>query len=258
MPFRNGKNDYYGGQMKIAMIYKWARDPEAATVRSDGSVDWRGAKMVAGEDDPAALDAAKAIAEGSGADILGLTIGDGDASWVLARGVKETYSVSDAPNLMDQAMTGKILSSAVQKISGVDVIVIGDSQAYSAVAVALGGELNWPTVMGLSSARVEGNNIIATRHVGSEEQTITVSAPVVLGFVAESEEKSIPGMKEMLMARKRPVTSLTLADLNIAANERLESRGSRAPEVKHAQRFDGSPLDAATKLVETLRKEGVL
>lgn len=244
--------------MKIAMIYKWARDPEAATVRNDGSVDWRGAKMVAGEDDPAALDAAKLIAEGAGAEIVGLTIGDGDASWVLARGVKETFSVTDVPNLIDQATTGKILSSTVKKLADVDVVVIGDSQAYSAVSVSLAGDLGWPTVMGLTSAKVEGNKIIATRNIGSEEQTITLTAPVVLGFVAESEEKSTPGMKEMLMARKRPVNNISLSDLNIKADERINSRGSRAPEVKHAYLFDGAPLDAVTKLVETLRKEGVL
>ena len=244
--------------MKIVMIYKWARDPEAATVRSDGSVDWRGAKMVAGEDDPAALDAAKSIAEGSNAEIVGLSIGDGDASWILARGVQSTFSVSDVPNLMDQATTGKILAAAVQKLSDVDVVVMGDAQAYSAVAISLAGALNWPCVMGLSSAKAVGNQIIATRNIGSDVQTISVSAPVVLGFVAESEEKTIPGMKEMLMARKRPVTTLSLADLPVNAVERITSRGSRAPEVKHAQLFEGTPLEAATKLVETLRKEGAL
>lgn len=244
--------------MKIAMIYKWARDPEAATVKNDGSVDWRGAKMVAGEDDPAALDAAKAIAEGSGAEIVGLCIGDGDASWILARGVQSTFSVSDVPNLMDQATTGKILAAAVQKMADVDVVVIGDTQAYSAVGISLAGALDWPCVMGLSSAKAQGDTIIATRHVGSEEQTITLKAPVVLGFVAEAEEKNIPGMKEMLMARKRPVTTLSLADLPVNAVERITSRGSRAPEVKHAQLFEGTPLEAANKLVETLRKEGVL
>ena len=244
--------------MKIAMIYKWARDPEAATVRTDGSVDWRGAKMVAGEDDPAALDAAKTIAEGFGAEIVGVTIGDGDASWILARGISETLSVADVPNLMDQANTGKILSSAIQKIDGIDVVVIGDAHAYSAVPVSLAGALGWPAVMGLSSAKVEGDKIIATRHVGSSEYTLTLNTPVVLGFVAESEEKKTPGMKELLMARKRPIKTISISDLTFKVDERIESRGSRAPEMKYAHLFEGEPLNAATQLIDTLRKEGVL
>lgn len=244
--------------MKIAMIYKWARDPEAATVRSDGSIDWRGGKMVAGEDDPAALDAAKAMAEDSGAEIIGVTIGDGDASWILARGVKATLSVTDVPNLMDQVTTGKILSSAVKHIEDVDVVIIGDSHAYSAVPISLAGALGWPSIMGLTSAKVKGDKIIATRHAGSEEQTIAISTPVVLGFVAESEEKKIPGMKEMLMARKRPINNISISDLNIKVDERVTSLGSREPEVKYAHLFEGDPLDSAAQLIETLRKEGVL
>ena len=49
--------------MKIVVIYKWARDPEDAAVRGDGSVDWRGAKMAAGEDDPAAVAVGLALGE---------------------------------------------------------------------------------------------------------------------------------------------------------------------------------------------------
>jgi len=244
--------------MKIAMIYKWARDPEAATVRLDGSVDWRGAKMVAGEDDPAALDAAKTMAEGSETEIVGITIGDGDASWILARGVQETFSVADVPNLTDQATIGKILASVVKRTKDIDVIVIGDPKSYSGVPVSLAGSLGWPSIMGLTSAKIEGDKIIATRHVGSEEQTITISTPVVLGFVAESEEKKTPGMKEMLMARKRPINKILLSDLNIIVDDRIDSRGSRAPEVKYAHLFEGNPSDSAAQLIDALQKEGVL
>lgn len=244
--------------MKIAMIYKWARDPEAATVRSDGSVDWRGAKMVAGEDDPAALDAAKDIAEGFSTDIVGITIGDGDASWILARGVKETLSITDVPNLTDQVTTGNILASAVKENEYIGVIIIGDPQAYCAVPVSLAGFLGWPSLMGLTSAKVQGDKIIAIRHVGTEEQVITVSTPVVLGFVAQSEEKKTPGMKEMLMARKRPINKISISDLNITADERISSRGSREPEIKQVHLFEGEASIAASELIESLRKEGVL
>lgn len=244
--------------MKIAVIYKWARDPEAATVRADGSVDWRGAKMMAGEDDPAALDAAKKMAETSNAQITGITIGDGDASWILARGVQETMSITDAPNLNDQAATAKILAAAVKKVGDVDVVAIGDPQPYSGVPTALAGELGYPVLLGLSTAKVEGDKIVATRKVGNEEKIITLTTPVVLAFAAESEEKKVPGMKEMLMARKRPITKLSIADLGLATDDHIKSLGSRAPEEKHARIFEGEPAEAAKQLVETLRKEGVL
>ena len=244
--------------MKIAIVYKWARDPEAAIVRSDGSVDYRGAKMTAGEDDHAALSAAKTIVEGLGGDLIGLSMGDGDASWALARGVKETYSVSDAPNLADQVLSGKILAAAVSKISNIDVVVIGDAQAYPAVAASLAAALGYEAVMGITDVKVENGKIIATRTLGSQEQSIAVNAPVVLGVVAQSEEKGAPGMKEMLMARKRQVGVISLAELGVNTQERLSLKSSREPQIKHAKLFDGSADEAASKLLEALKKEGVL
>ncbi len=66
--------------MKVVVVYAWPRDPEAASVRSDGAIDWHNAKMAPGEDDAAALDVAKVVADGLGAELVGLTVADSDAS----------------------------------------------------------------------------------------------------------------------------------------------------------------------------------
>lgn len=244
--------------MRIAVVYKWARDPEAASVRADGSIDWRGAKMTPGEDDPAALAAATTIAGRTGGEVVGVTIGDGDPSWILARGVTETLSVPDAGTYTDGALTGRLLAAAVRRLGGVDVVAIGDPGDSTAVPAALAGALGVPAVLGLASADVEGGRIVAVRRVGSAEQRITVDAPVVLGFAAEGEEKKVPGMKEMLMARKRPVTTVPLADLGVATDDRLAVVASRAPEEVRATVFGGDPAAAARELVSALRAEGVL
>lgn len=244
--------------MKIATIYKWAKDPESASVRADGSVDWRGAKMTAGEDDPAALDGAKEIAKGANAQITGITIGDGDASWILARGVEQTISIGDAQSLTDQMATAKILAKAVQKLGDIDVVTIGDAQSYSGVPVALAGELGWSAIMGVNDAKFEDGKIIASRKVGSDIQEISLSTPVVLGFAAQGEEKKVPGMKEKLMARKRPTTKMSLTDIGATNDDNISSRGSRAPELKYAKLFDGEANEAVAKLIDALKSDGVL
>ena len=147
--------------MKTVVIYKWARDPEDAAVRSDGSVDWRGAKRAAGEDDPAVIAAGRAIAEAAGGTLVGLTIGDGDASWALARGVAETVSVPDAPNLADTMATAGVLAAAIRSIGEVDVVVIGDAEAYPGVAAGVAAGLGWPVVLGVTSATFDGGRLVA-------------------------------------------------------------------------------------------------
>lgn len=242
--------------MKIVSVYKWARNAEDAAVRSDGSVDWRNAKMTPGEDDFAALEAAKAIA---GEDkIVGLTIGDGDASWVLARGVKETISITDAPKLIDNASTASILAAAVKSIGNASVVAIGDSGEYSGVPVVLAGLLGWPVLTNVGAACTINGKVQITRKHGNIVQTIIVATPVVIAVKAASAEKKVPGMKEQLLARKRPVNKLTIADINAEISDKLSCEGTRLPETNAARVFDGEPEGAVAQLVNVLRDEGVL
>lgn len=242
--------------MKTVVVYKWARNQEDAAVRSDGSVDWRNAKMTAGEDDFAALDAAKSIAGED--ELMGLTLGDGDASWVLARGVQATTSIADARNLTDNASTAAILAAAVQQIGGVDAVVIGDAEEYAGVPAALAGQLGWSAVAHVSSASSVGGRVQVIRKQGTDEQTISIATPVVIAVSAASPEKKVPGMKEQLMARKRPIAKLTLAAIGASGEDKARSNETKVPETTSARIFAGDPAAAAEQLVAALRNEGVL
>lgn len=244
--------------MRVVAVYKWARGVDGATVHGDGSVQWRVTKMVAGEDDHAVLTVAQAVAGGSDGSVVGLTIGDGDASWALARGVTETVSVADAPFLTDEAATAQVLAAAVRSLGDVDVVAIGDAEEHPGVGVALAGLLGWGVVPGVTRAEVADGRVAAVRRVGDVEETVSAATPVVLAVAAEAAEPKAPGMKELLAARKRPVITTTLADLGAAPVDPLDQRGTRVPEVTAARLFDGEPADAARALVAALRNEGVL
>jgi electron transfer flavoprotein beta subunit len=243
--------------VKAVVVYKWARNAADAIVRTDGSIDWRNARMAAGEDDPAALAAAKQIAADTGGAVIGLTIGDGDASWALARGVEQAFSVADAPSLTDNGATAAILAAAVRYIGDVDVVVIGDSKQEPGVPVALAGELGWPALVGLHSASMPAGQLQAVRRAGAEQQTVNLATPVVLGMSAESDADQVPGMKELLAARKRPLTTLSLSDLGAAPVD-LVSISCHKPDSTPTRVFDGDPAQAAAQLVAALRAEGVL
>ena len=243
--------------MKAVVVYKWARNAADAIVRTDGSIDWRNARMAAGEDDPAALAAAKQIAADTDGTVIGLTIGDGDASWALARGVEQAVCVAEAPNLADNGATAAILAAAVRYIGDVDVVVIGDSKQEPGVAVALAGELGWPALVGLQSASMPSGQLQAVRRNVGAQQTLSLPTPAVLGMSAESDADQVPGMKELLAARKRPLTKVTLSDLGTAPVD-LVSVGCRKPDSTPSRLFQGEPAQAAAQLVAALRAEGVL
>jgi electron transfer flavoprotein beta subunit len=244
--------------MKVVVAYKWARDPQDAAVRADGSVDWRGAKMAAGEDDPAAVAVARAIAAAAGGSVEGLTIGDGDASWALARGVERVLAVPEAPSLADNAATAELLAAAVRWIGDVDVVVIGDAEAYAGVPAALAGILGWPAVLGASTATFAQGRLQATRRVGDRMHTLSLGLPALVAVSAPSAEKQAPGMKEILAARRRPISVVSPADLDSGPRRPLESRGTRVPESGSARIFTGPPESTAAHLVAALREDGLL
>lgn len=244
--------------MRTVAVYKWARDVGGAVVHGDGTVTWRSTKMTAGEDDHAVVSTARALAEASGDEVVGLTLGDGDASWALARGVGRALSITDAPAMVDECATAAVIAAGISSIGDVDVALVGDSDEHPGVGVALAGHLGWPVLAGVITASVADGRVIAVRRIGDVEETLSAATPVVLVVAAAAAEPKAPGMKELLAARKRPVSTAALADLGVGPADAVEVVGTRLPETTSARLFDGDPAEAARQLVAALRTEGVL
>jgi electron transfer flavoprotein beta subunit len=214
--------------------------------------------MAVSDDDPAAVEIARGLA-GVGDEVVGVTLGGGDASWVLARGADRAVVVSDAVPEPTSTAAAATLAAAVRRIGSVDAVVIGDSAWDSGVAACLGGRLGWPVLAAVSTARRDGDRIRATRRVAVETQVVEVRGAVVLAVTARAAEQRPPGMKEILAARRRPVESWALSDLDVAATGSVRCVATRLPDALPLRLIDGSaPESAAAELVAALRLEGVL
>lgn len=243
--------------MKIVVVFKWSRNPQDARVGTDGSVDWRGVKMAVSDDDPTAMEVACSVANGG--EVIGLTVGDGDVAWAAARGAARTVVVTEAQTDVNSSVTGAILAAAIRRVEGVDAVFIGDSDWDHGVVSALAGQLGWPAVAGVVSASVEQGSLQVTRKLGSALQVVEVKGPAVLAVSASRAELNVPGMKEVLAARKKPVEKLTLAELGLTLEATVNSKGTRFPDTPPARIIDGSnPMIACEQLVTALRADGVL
>jgi electron transfer flavoprotein beta subunit len=247
--------------MDVAIVFKWSRDPQDAAVRADGSVDWRGAKNTPSDDDAAAIAEATALAAATGGQVVGITLGDGDPSWALARGAARVVSVADAPSLLDDASTAAALAAAVRRAAPVDVVVMGDMAENPGVAGTLAALLGVPALLHVDSVGIAGEGtrrLEARRTNGSCVETLAVDAPALVAVAAASAEKRTPGMKELLAARKRPVEKVPAADIAAPASDRFEEVASLPPAGHTARIFQGDPAQAAADLVAALRADGVL
>ena len=97
--------------MKTAVVFKWVRDPQDARVAADGALSWPNVKFSPTDDDPAAMDVARALSAEE--DIVGITIGDGKPEWAAARGAASTVIVEDCFGGSDGSAAAAPIAAAI-------------------------------------------------------------------------------------------------------------------------------------------------
>ncbi|WP_165044897.1 electron transfer flavoprotein subunit alpha [Adlercreutzia sp. ZJ138] len=245
-----------GTNMKTAVVFKWCKDPQDARVSADGVVSWPGVKLSPTDDDPAAMDVAKGVS--AEADIVGITIGDGKPEWAAARGAANTVIVEDAFGGPDGTAAAQAIAAAVKRAGDVDIVTIGDSDWDRGVVSALVGALGWKAYANVTAAQAEGDDVRLTIKTPAGNRIVLAKPPMVIAAQALSQEANVPGMKQTLAARKKPVEKESVASLG-AASGIGESGGTRLPEGDAAIIFDGAdPSNAVAQLMDALRGEGVL
>jgi electron transfer flavoprotein beta subunit len=258
--------------MRIVVTYKWACDPEEATVRADGTVDWSRAKPGISTYDPVALKLARQLADTAGAELIGLTAGGKGVGTpiatkaALSRGLDRVVIIEDESlREAGRSELAAVLAAAVRRIGDVDLIITGDSSvdvAAKMVPAVLAGQLGWPAVAEVSGVTGQAGALRVERAIPGGVQVLEISGPAVLAASADAAVPHIPGMKELLAAGKKPVDQLELSALEVSPPSAVTTVTGRArPERKarKGQLIDTTdPAAAAEELVTALRASGAL
>ena len=245
--------------MNVALLYKWAYNPQDALIEPDGSVSWRKAKYVASDDDATAVVYAREIAKETGGELIAATIGDGDATWALARGAAKAVSVEQFLTSPDDAHAAALLAYALKCVGSADVIIMADAQGYPGVAGALGASLSIPTLVGIRDVAIDPDNphrLIAHRKIETGIQAFRITPPALIAISAERAETQAPGVKQLLAARKLPVERINVEADSVSDGSSVSIVAQRAPQARIAHRFEGD--SAVADLVAQLRLDGVL
>ena len=261
--------------MRIVVSYKWTRDPQEATVRADGTVDWSRAKPGLSAYDPVAMELARQLAAAAGAELIGVTAGGKGVAVpiaskaALSRGLDRVVIVEDE-SLAEAGRSelAAVLAEVIRHIGDVDLIVTGDSSvdvAAKMVPTVLAGELGWPAVAevtAVSGTGVQAGALRVERAVPGGVQVLEICGPAVLAASADAAVPRVPGMKELLAAARKPVELLELAALKVPPGSAVMTvTGRSRPERKarKGQLIDTTdPAAAAAELVTALREAGTL
>ena len=258
--------------MRIVVAYKWASDPQEASVGADGSVDWSRAKPGISDYDPVAIELARRLTEATSGELIGLTAGAKGVGVPIACKAALSRGLDRVVVVEDEALRGAgtselaaALAGAVRHIGDVDVVITGDSSvdvAAKMVPTVLAGLLGWAAVAEVTAVSGQAGALRVERAVPGGVQILEISGPAVLAASADAEVARVPGMKDLLAAGKKPVEQLAVSDLDVpAGNATVTVRSTARPDRKarKGQLLDVTdPAAAAAELVTALRGAGAL
>jgi electron transfer flavoprotein beta subunit len=117
----------------------------------------------------------------------------------------------------DALTTSAVLAAAVAK-SEPDLVICGMSSTdgvMGVVPVMIAERLGWPAATLGATLNLDDNTVSVRRDADNASLTIEADLPAVVSVTDQSGEARYPSMKGILAAKKKPVESWTLADLDI-------------------------------------------
>ncbi len=251
--------------MNIIACVKIVPEEQDIVVNSDHSLSIDKAASKISLYDLNALEAATKLA-GEGGKVIALSVGGERLKNskmhkdILSRGADELFLVSDPA--LEGAMpdtTAKIIAAAAQKI-GYDLMLCGEgsSDLYAQVTgILAAANLGVPAVNCVSKAAPGAGAVTVERALDAEVEEVSVPLPAVLCVSSDINTPSIPSMKAILQAGKKPVNNLSLADLGVnAASAATSMQSIKAPQQKERLRniIEGDSDDNVAAFADNLRK----
>jgi electron transfer flavoprotein beta subunit len=214
--------------MNIVVLVKQVPDTSAERRLnpSDNTLDRESVDAVINEIDEFAIEEGLRLKEAHGGEVTILTVGPERATEsirkALSMGADKAVHVSDpAIHGSDAIQTAKIIAKALGTLE-YDVVIAGSEATDTRVSVvpALVAEaLSVPQLSHARKVTVEGSTLTIERLSESGYDVVQASLPAVISVVEKINEPRYPSFKGIMAAKSKPVQTLTVADLGLAADD---------------------------------------
>lgn len=253
--------------MNILVIIKQTFDTEAKIVLDGtGKIDANGVNLIINPYDEFAIEEGIRLKEKFGGEVTVVTMGGARAQeairTALAMGIDKGVLVSD-PELdnTDEYSRANILAKAIAEIP-YDIILVGRiaiDDGASQLAVRLAEALKIPSISSVLKLEIDGTQVNATREIDGGTESIEVSLPTVITAQKGLNEPRYPSVAGIMKAKKKPLKTMTLADLGFNAGDlslKMNIDKYSLPTARQAGRkIEGDAAQAANELARLLREE---
>ena len=226
--------------MKIIVCCKIVPNEEEIRVQPDRSLDLSGTPWKISQYDLNALESAKKLAGETKGTVTALSVG--------------------ASAALDSTKIRKdVLSRGADDLK----LVIDDGHGFSdsleylqETGIQTGALLGLPAVNNVTAIRAAGEGLLEVERTLEEEvETLEVTLPAVLSVSSEINVPSVPAMREIMRAGKKPVAVLDTPDgLGGASLEMLEQLAPEQQE-RRQEVIEGDGDEAVEALAAFLKKE---
>ena len=221
--------------MNIVVCVKYVPDATADRhFEEDNTVDRVGVDGLLSELDEYAIEQALQIKEKAGEGehtVTALCVGPAKAVDAARKSLqmgadRAVHVVDDAIAGSDYIATSLVLAKAIEKIGqdngAADLIVCGMAStdaSGSVIPAMLAERLNLPQVTLASVVETQGDQVRIKRDNEGSTEVIGATLPIVLSVTDQTGEARYPSFKGIMAAKKKPMETLSLADIGVEADQ---------------------------------------
>ena len=248
--------------MKILVAVKRVVDYNIKVhVKKDGSdVDIAGVKMGANPFDENAIEEALRLKEkGLASEVVAVSIGSIANQDVLrhalAMGVDRSILI-ETDSILQPLGVAKLLKAVVE-LEKPTLILLGkqaiDSDAGQ-TGQMLAALLGYGQGAFVSSIKIENSEVIVTREVDGGTETLAICLPAVLTVDLRLNEPRFVKLPNLMMARKKPIQTITATELGVDVTPRLNLLSVSEPPARKS----GIKVSSVQELLQKLNDlEGI-
>ncbi len=217
------------GAMNIVVLIKQVPDTwsERKLTDSDHTLDRASADVVLDEINERAVEEALKIKEAEGGEVTVVTMGPPRASEAIRKAL--SMGADSAVHLTDEGLhgscavqTAKALAKVIGTVGDVDLIIAGNEATdgtMGAIPVMVADLLGLPELTHARKVTLEGRTVTIERDTPDGVTVLQADLPAVVSVNEKINEPRYPSFKGIMAAKKKPVRTVSLADVGIAASD---------------------------------------
>jgi electron transfer flavoprotein beta subunit len=196
-------------------------------LRGDGALDRDASDAVLDEINERAVEEALVLKEAHGGAVTIVSMGPDRATEAIRKAL--SMGADAAVHLTDEALAGsdaigtaRALAGAIGTVGEVDLVLAGNeaSDGRSAAVPAMIAEvLGLPVLTHARKVTVEGGTLTVHRETDDGVVVLSAELPAVVSVGEKINEPRYPSFKGIMAAKKKKVTTLSLADAGLDASQ---------------------------------------